>query len=860
MLPGSHVTPINRILPDTFHSPRQLADAFSEFTSAASLLGVRRRCEHNRIHESVWRRRYVCHFLNSTSSEQVNMLTQGYSKDVRWVCMPSPLSLTAPTPRLQGSQVAYRFLKSAGRGAYKPILNLALAGAISIILASSAVGQNVASLPCIDSPALGSASESSASCFAEPPEAYSEPPSPLIVRSTVQVKADDQKNSASQDTTKSYHATASEIEASAGTYGDFSRYLQLFPGVVFNSDVSDDVLVRGGNPIENLYLLDGIEIPNINHIATGATTGGLVSMIDTAAIDNIDFETGGYNASYEERLSSVININSRELTDRNPFTQVDAGFVGAGLIREVPLGNDGSLLVSVHRSLLNLFTDDIGLNGVPIYTNSLARAQRNLTDSDTITMDSLAGIDSIDIRPEALDDDETNTINTQYHGWRMTNGIRWRHMYSSSAFGTTTVSDSEQEQNIQQQDQLFDDELAKGYTPSTMPTTPVYSELTHQGVTNARYDGYVEWGKYFTLILGASAHLNRIDYNVAQPRGEQSPLNSDPARSDATSFSPHFSTGDSGSYAQGTFSFHRWTLSGGGRVQTFAFGGRVTATPRLSTAFALSRHTALHASFGRYNQLPPFLDMLSFPQNRWLTPIGVRQVVAGVDLYKWNKGSIGIEAYQKDYSGYPVSTEYPSLSLANMVDTLGQEFIWIPLTSAGNGLTRGVELSSQMRLGANVFLQANLAYARSLFSSLDGIMRPGNFDYPLVLNAAGSYRFARRYQASGRYEYTSGRPYTPFELQESEQQNRPIYNLNLINADRGPYYSRLDFQVSRTFLAGPRHLVVYGGLENAFNRVNFLGYAWMPRAVSACEWTPARCVSTQNQMGRFPNFGAKYVF
>jgi hypothetical protein len=60
-----------------------------------------------------------------------------------------------------------------------------------------------------------------------------------------------------------YHVTQSEVLAAAGTWGDFSRFLQLLPGVVWNTDVSNDVLVRGGNPSENLYVVDGIEVPNI---------------------------------------------------------------------------------------------------------------------------------------------------------------------------------------------------------------------------------------------------------------------------------------------------------------------------------------------------------------------------------------------------------------------------------------------------------------------------------------------------------------------------------------------------------------------------------------------------------------------
>lgn len=686
-------------------------------------------------------------------------------------------------------------------------------------------------------------------------------PQPTI-RSVVEVTSNTEEDVA-DGSAPIFHATPDDIQASAGTYGDFSRYLQLFPGVVFNSDESDDVLVRGGNPIENLYLLDGIEVPNINHIATATTTGGLVSMIDTSALGGIDFQTGGYDASYEERLSSVINIHTREIHNDQPFTETDFGFIGAGGIQDAPLRNNGSILVSAHRSLLNLFTNNIGLNGVPIYTNALVHAQLNPGESDSIVIDSLGGIDSININPIGLDEAETNTIDTQYQGWRTTTGIRWRHIYSPRAFGTFTLSESEQNQNIQQQDQLFDDTVLPGQNAQTVPLVPVYSELTHDGLSNVKYDGYKTMGSHFTGIFGASAHLYRIAYNVAQPYGEQSPLNSDPQRSDATSFSPHFWTGETGSYAQLFYALGHWSLSGGGRLQTFAFGGHVTATPRLKTAYAFTEHTAAHASFGSYAQLPPFLYLTSFLQNYQLNPIKVREVVAGIDLYKWNQGDLGVEAYQKNYRDYPVSTEYPSLSLANMVDTLGQEFIWIPMTSRGSGIARGVELTGTIHILSNASVQANVAYARSLYSGLDGKLRPGNFDFPVVFNASGTYRAGRHYEFAIRYEYSSGRPYTPFQYEESVAQNRAIYDLSMINAERGPFYSRLDFNVNRTFSMRSHRLVAYGGLENALDRQNFLGYAWMPRygLKGVCLLHPVGyCISAQSQMGLFPNFGARYVF
>jgi hypothetical protein len=79
--------------------------------------------------------------------------------------------------------------------------------------------------------------------------------------------------------------SAETIENTAGTFGDPSRYFQVLPGVVSDNDQRNDMLVRGGSPTENLFVIDGIVIPSINHLALSDTTGGFVSMIDNNAIE-----------------------------------------------------------------------------------------------------------------------------------------------------------------------------------------------------------------------------------------------------------------------------------------------------------------------------------------------------------------------------------------------------------------------------------------------------------------------------------------------------------------------------------------------------------------------------------------------
>src|SRR6202012_4853127 len=184
----------------------------------------------------------------------------------------------------------------------------------------------------------------------------------------------------------------------------------------------------------------------------------------------------------------------------------------------------------------------------------------------------------------------------------------------------------------------------------------------------------------------------------------------------------------------------RWSISGGGRTEFFQFGGHNTITPRLNSVFLLSSHIAMHASFGEYAQMPSFIYLTSWPQNYELNPIRARHVIAGFDLYNGHGSKLGIEAYQKSYRDYPVSTEYPTLSVANMVDTLGQQFLWIPLTSGGTGITRGIELQGRLHPGTHLFMQANVAYSRTKYAAMDKVLRVGNYDYPVVVNMAGLYQ------------------------------------------------------------------------------------------------------------------------
>jgi TonB-dependent Receptor Plug Domain len=621
------------------------------------------------------------------------------------------------------------------------------------------------------------------------------------------------------------HVTQSEVLSSAGTWGDFTRYLQLLPGVVWTNDYSNEVRVRGGNPDENLFVVDGIEIPNINHLALEGTSGGFTSMLDTSAIESVDMKAGVYNPSFSRRLSSLVEIHTREGIDRPSAHELDAGIAGVGGLLQQPLAKQASLLLSAHRSVLSLATDDIGINGVPTYTNGFARAEWMQGSNQRLSLLNLSGADSIKMTPQPCDAGVTSPFRTEYGGVRSTTGLEWQRFVNLKSISTFTLSYSSQDQNIGQQWQTVTQ--TKNCLSYPVQETPVYSEQTHNGIGTLSYRFVIERGEWIYSI-GTTARLTNLNYAVTQPQGAPSPFNSNPIWTDSDEFSYNLTTGESAAFleAKGRLST-RWTAAAAIREETFALTGARFLNSQGSLALRASEHQSFNLSFARSAQLAPAINILSYPENRRLDPIQADQLSGAAELWRGDKATISIEGYQKRYSHEPVSTEYRSLMLANMIDTLGQQFVWLPLRSEGRGLSEGIELMVRAHSANSFRILGTVSYSKTRYAAADGIMRPGNFDFPLVVNVIGNVRLPWRVELSARNSYASGRPYTPFNIPLSEEQSRGIYDLNRINALRAPAYNRLDLDINRDFHLRTGVVNVHAGVENALDRENFLGYIWM---------------------------------
>jgi hypothetical protein len=245
------------------------------------------------------------------------------------------------------------------------------------------------------------------------------------------------------------------------------------------------------------------------------------------------------------------------------------------------------------------------------------------------------------------------------------------------------------------------------------------------------------------------------------------------------------------------------------------------------------------------------------------------QFSLGADLWRADKASLSVEAFHKRYTNEPVSTEYPSLMLANMIDTLGEQFIWLPLKNGGRGGSEGVELLLRAHTDRWLRFLGSATYSRTRYAAADGVMRSGNFDFPLVLNGLATIRMPRKIEIAIRDTYASGRPYTPFNIALSKQQSRGIYDLSRINAMRGSAYNRVDVDANRNFYMRRGILNIHAGVENALDRQNFMGFVWMDNCKPSANQTacgpnptvmPGLPETRVTQMPIFPSAGVRYRF
>jgi hypothetical protein len=589
-----------------------------------------------------------------------------------------------------------------------------------------------------------------------------------------------------------------EIRRLPGGLEDVVRAVSILPGVAQAQAGRNDLIVRGGAPSENLFVVDNIEIPNINHFGTQGASGGPLSFINLDFVSETAFSSGGFGVRFGDKLSSVLTINLQEgRTDRlgGKATISASQF---GLNTEGPLDRNGSFLFSARRSYLDFIFKAAGFGFVPEYWDFLGKASYRLGTHDRITVLGIAALDNVRLFNETPEQRFDNSRILSSDQTQAVGGVSWRRLLDHGFF-TLTLGQVYVEYNFQQSDTLL---------------RPLFRNSSYESETSLRGDLVLQLSKTTELSAGLQARtlLFRADMLLPAFQTSFGQLLSVDALYDTTAVK-------AGAYAQISQRFERLRATLGVRFDYFnLIEQEVVAAPRLSLSYALSDITNLNASVGRYHQAPSTIWLTAQPANRSLRYVGVDQYVLGVDHLLRSDIKASLEAYYKRYTDYPASIDRPYLVLANTGAGFGgadegfASFGVDRLTSAGAGRAHGVELFLQKK-SSDIphYGILSISYNRSEFRGLDGVYRPSSYDQRWIVNLGGGYLFSEKWEISTKFRVASGRPYTPFNPDGT--QSAVLYNSKRIVANHS-----LDVRIDRRWMFRTWALITYLDIQNIYNR------------------------------------------
>jgi len=626
--------------------------------------------------------------------------------------------------------------------------------------------------------------------------------------------------------------SSEEIRRLPGGFEDVARAVAILPGVAQPSPGRNDLIVRGGAPSENLYLVDNIEVPNINHFGTQGATGGPQSFINLDYIDRTSFSTGGFGARYGDRLSSVLSIDLREGRKDKAGGKGTLSASQFGINLEGPLPNrDGAYLFSARRSYLDFIFMAAGFAFVPEYWDFLLKANTSLSPRDEVSVVGIAALDYVRLFNDSADQRYSNTRIPASDQQTYILGSSWKHLFGWG-YSTLTLGQTVTDFNTTQRDSLLN---------------PVFQNRSREAETSVRGEVLLMATPTTEVLLGMQQKFIGFHANILLPPFETS-------YGEVLSLNEALDTTGvkTALFAQVSQTISRLKVTLGGRVDHFsliedsyAFGPRFAATYRLGVG------TNLNGSIGRYHQAPSYIWLTANPQNRDLSHITADQIVLGVDHLLRYDVRVNLEGYFKEYSNYPASVARPYLVLANAGAGFGgaegnfTEYGFEPLVSDGFGWSRGIELFLQKKAAENPhYAVASVSYNESKYTGLDGIERPSNFDQRWIFNLGGGFLLTNRLEVSGKFRLATGRPYTPFETDGSQLASK--YNTRRTRANHS-----LDLRADRRWFFDTWTLIGYVDVQNVYDNPYRDAPRWDERTASTL---------ASQSIGILPSIGVSVEF
>ncbi len=599
-----------------------------------------------------------------------------------------------------------------------------------------------------------------------------------------------------------------EIRRTPGGFEDVVRALSIIPGVAKQSGGRNDLVVRGGAPSENLYILDGFVVPNINHFSTQGASGGTNSYVDLDFINNATFSTGGFSVKYGDRLSSTLGIDLRSPRQDKIGGKALISATQFGLNLEGPVTQNSDFLFSIRRSYLDFLFNAAGFSFVPQYWDMLFKYNYKFSNNDKLSVLFVGALDDVSFNNNSRDDLIDNSRILANSQNQYTFGVSYQHLLGNGFI------DFRYSRNFVDYDNSQRDTLLN----------PIYLNQSVEATNNLGADMVLKTSQNSEVNLGIGYEFIGSENTVIFPDNFVTTFGDTLTQSNVKGDNNYNKANLYGLYS--ITLFERLVLNGGLRFDYFsALEEKFTISPRFSFRYAASDVVSLNFATGIYRQSPSYIWLL-YPGNNNLKPIQVEQYILGAEHIFRSDIRMKVEGFFKNYKYYPTSELRNYLVMANTGAGFGgaeDNFASIgyeSLISNGTGISRGIEFSIQKKVSETPYYGIlSVTYSQTDFTALDQIERNGQFDQNWIANLSAGYIYNSNWIFSMKFRYASGFPYTPFQ-DNGTQLVEEYLSLRL------PDSYALDVRVDKIWDFSGWTLVTYIDIQNITNRKNVNSVRW----------------------------------
>jgi len=621
---------------------------------------------------------------------------------------------------------------------------------------------------------------------------------------------------------------------------DVIKAIQLLPGVQSGTEGSAGLYVRGGGPDENLLLLDGVPIYNVNHMM------GFFSVFNADAIKNVTLYKGSFPARFGSRLSSILDVRMKDGNDQSFHGSASIGLLSAKVQFEGPIVKGKTTFnVSARRTyydvlsqpLLSLYQKITKMSeqatGGYYFYDVNAKVTHKFSNRDKLYGSFYMGDDRVYARIKMREEVYNTRMDLGWNWGNIVGSVRWNHVFGPRLFVNTTVNYTQYRHKLDigaveesKNDGKYKDEFTLGYHSLI---NDLSAAMDFEFNPNPNHD--IRFGAtYIHHTFNPSVTTVRF---ATQDEGRESAV-------DTSYGDKKLYTNEAAVYVEDNWSIARWLkVNLGVRYAMYATDGRTyhSVEPRVSLRALATDNLSFKASWSKMSQAVHMLSNsnISLPTDLWVPatsrvePMISYQTAAGI-FYSLGVVDFSMEGYYKTMENV--------LEYRDGASFFGSTSGWEEKVAMGRGWAYGVEFLAQKKTGR---LTGWVGYTWS--KSMRQFDRPGHiinlgepfpakYDRRHDLSITAAFEINKKIDVAATFIFGTG---ICGSLATQTLSVQPGYSsvvgsymptvqvdyLEGRNNYRMPSYQRLDLGVNfkREFRNG-HHRTISVSVYNAYNRNN----------------------------------------